>query len=110
MRGPCISEQTYDVSSPTHGRIQFTGKGAVRSLIIDFMDDAQGNAATGTLAVYIGEATGGLPWATVKAGSMLCRPFSHGEVQASVTVIPSAGATGLAHLSFSAELLPPGRY
>lgn len=100
------AEQTYDVSQ---GAFRFSFDEQMRSLLIDFFDDAAGNAASGMLAVYIG-VPGGLPWATVKAGTMFCRPISANAGSQYVSIVPVAGSTGLARVLLARGILPPGRW
>ncbi len=103
---PSSMMQTHDVSQ---GLFIVTFAAIMRSLLLDFMPDALGNAPTGSLAVYMG-TIGSSVLATLKAGSMLSRPISGSAPETYLTIVPAAGSTGLVQVTLTRDILAPGRW
>jgi hypothetical protein len=96
-------EGRFDVSTATIFKFRLADKN-VKSIVIEFAPDGNGNSS-GTLAVYLGEAIGGLPWRIVSAKTLRVYPSPECDF---VSVIPSAGAKGLCIISLSQDSLGVG--
>lgn len=103
-----VAEQTYDISSG--GPIRFSLDWDVQSIILDFAHDAQGNNPTGQVNVFANGNAGGLPWAVVYAGGLLCRPIAVTAKGTELIIVPLATSKGLLHVTACRAVLAPGRF
>jgi hypothetical protein len=105
--GAVIAEQTFDT---TQGTRKYAVDWQTKCVVLDFDNDLYGNAPAGTIAIYVGENTAGLPWAIVTAGEMRVRPIAISGAGSVLTIVPSANAVGLLHVQLCAEVVGVGRY
>jgi len=103
-----IAEQPFDVGSMAPFA-RYAVDARARSVVFDWQANGA-VAAAGTIAVYVGNFTGGLPWATLSPGEMLTRLLALGDAGTVLTLVPSAGATGLLQLTLAQDALSPGRF
>jgi hypothetical protein len=98
-----VGQGRFDLS--TQGPFKYSLRHAgAKTIIVEMAPDGNG-ASAGTVAVYLGDASGAAPYFTVYAKTLRFYPSPDAEY---VTLVPSAGARGLVTVSISQHYMGIG--
>jgi hypothetical protein len=75
-----------------------------RSVIVEFAQDGNGNGA-GSVAVFLGQAVGGVAWFTLANGKIRHGPIPQTDF---LTIVPSSNAVGVCTVTLSEDNLGVG--